>query len=59
MDETPVVGKQGYCSPKEHEWIKEQVQIMLQNGIIEESSSPYAFNVIVVRKKDRAGKDMN
>jgi len=27
---------------------------MLQNGIIEESSSPYAFNVIVVGKKDDA-----
>src|SRR6266536_2079205 len=27
---------------------------MLQNGIIEESSSSYAFNVVVVGKKDRA-----
>ena len=26
---------------------------MLQNGVIEESSSLYAFNIIVVRKKDR------
>ena len=25
MDETPVVGKQGHRSPKEHEWIEEQV----------------------------------
>ncbi len=23
MDETPVVGKQGYRSPREHEWIEE------------------------------------
>src|SRR6266542_2086152 len=56
LDETPVVGKQGHRSPKEHEWIKEQVQIMLQNKVIEESSSPYAFNVVVKGKKDRAGK---
>ncbi len=27
---------------------------MLQNGDIEESSSPYVFNIVVVRKKDRA-----
>jgi len=32
---------------------------MLQNEIIEESSSPYAFNVIVVGKKDGAGEGMN
>ncbi len=32
---------------------------MLQNGIIEESSSPYAFNVIVVGKKDGAGEGMD
>ncbi len=38
MDEIPVVGKQGHHSLREHEWIEEQVQIMLQNGVIEESS---------------------
>jgi len=32
---------------------------MLQNKVIEESSSPYAFNVIVIGKKDRAGESMN
>ncbi len=32
---------------------------MLQNGVIEESSSPYAFNVIVVGKKDDAGEEMD
>ncbi len=59
LDEIPVVGKQGHCSPREHEWIEEQVQIMLQNRIIEELSSPYAFNIVVVEKKDRAGKGMD
>ena len=32
---------------------------MLQNGIIEESSSPYAFNIVVVGKKDEAGEGMD
>ncbi len=32
---------------------------MLQNRVIEESSSPYAFNVVVVGKKDRAGEGMD
>jgi len=32
---------------------------MLQNGVIEESSSPYAFNVVVVRKKDGVGEGMD
>jgi len=59
MDEIPVVGKQGHRSPREHEWIEEQVQIMLQNGVIEESSSPYTFNVVVIRKKDNAGEGID
>src|SRR6266496_2117886 len=59
MDETPVVGKQGHRSPREHEWIEEQVQIMLQNRVIEELSSPYTFNVVVVGKKDGAGEEMD
>src|SRR6266511_1520862 len=32
---------------------------MLKNGVIEESSSPYAFNIVVVGKKDRAGEGMD
>ena len=35
------------------------MEIILKNGIIEESSSPYAFNVVVVRKKDGAGEEMD
>ncbi len=59
MDETLVVGKQDHHSPREHKWIEEQVQIMLQNEVIEESSSPYAFNVVVIEKKDSAGEGMD
>jgi len=32
---------------------------MFQNRVIEESSSPYAFNVIVIGKKDGAGEEMD
>ncbi len=32
---------------------------MLKNGVIELSTSPYAFNIIIVGKKDGAGKGMN
>jgi len=32
---------------------------MLQNGVIEESSNLYTFNVIVIGKKDGAGEEMD
>ncbi len=32
---------------------------MLKNGVIEPSTSPYAFNIIIVRKKDGAGKGID
>src|SRR6266498_5820436 len=59
MDETLIVGKQDHRLPREHEWIEKQVQIMLQNGVIEESSSLYVFNVVVVGKKDRVGEGID
>src|SRR6266542_3670563 len=59
ISEVPVVEKMGYHIPKEHKWIDEQIEIMLQNGVIEKSSSPYAFNVVVVGKKDEAGEGMD
>src|SRR6266540_4376477 len=43
VSEVPVVRKMGYHTPKEHKWIDEQIEIMLKNSVIEESSSPYAF----------------
>ena len=59
VSKVPVVGKMGYHTPKEHKWIDKQIEIMLKNGVIEESSSPYAFNVVVVGKKDGAGEGMD
>src|SRR6266542_927830 len=32
---------------------------MLKNGVIEPSTSPYAFNIVIVRKKDGAGEGMD
>jgi len=32
---------------------------MLKNGVIEPSTSSYAFNIIIVGKKDRAGEGMD
>ena len=32
---------------------------MLKNGVIKPSTSPYAFNIIIVEKKNRAGEGMD
>ncbi len=32
---------------------------MLKNEVIEPSTSPYAFNIVIVGKKDEAGKGMD
>ncbi len=32
---------------------------MLKNGIIEPSTSPYTFNIVIVEKKDGAGEGMD
>ncbi len=38
---------------------KRAIDEMLQNGVIEPSTSPYAFNIIIVGKKDGAGEGMD
>ncbi len=58
-DEKPIKRKQLPRSAKENEWIKRQIDKMLKNGVIEPSTSPYAFNIVIVGKKDRAGKGIN
>src|SRR6266542_6072356 len=57
-DERPIKCKQSSHSAKENEWIKEQIDEMLKNGVIEPSTSPYAFNIVIVRKKDGVGEGM-
>ncbi len=58
-DERSIKRKQSSRLAKENEWIKRQIDEMLKNGIIEPSTSPYAFNIVIVRKKDEAGERMD
>src|SRR6266542_2195958 len=58
-DERPIKRKQSPRSAKENEWIKGQIDEMLKNGVIELSTNPYAFNIVIVRKKDGAGEGMD
>ncbi len=51
--------KQSPRSAKENEWIKGQIDEMLKNGVIEPSTSPYAFNIVIVGKKDGAGEGID
>src|SRR6266498_4694161 len=58
-DKRSITWKQSSRSAKENEWIKGQIDKMLKNEVIEPSISPYAFNIVIVEKKDRTdeGKD--
>src|SRR6266542_3585437 len=58
-DERPIKRKQSPKSAKENEWIKGQIDEILKNGVIEPSTSPYVFNIVIVGKKDGAGKGMD
>ncbi len=58
-DERSIKCKQSFRSAKENEWIKGQIDEMLKNGVIEPSTSPYTFNIVIVGKKDRAGEGMD
>src|SRR6266498_2108358 len=58
-DERPIKHKQSPRSAKENEWIKGQIDEMLKNGVIEPSTSPYAFNIVIIRKKDGAGEEID
>ncbi len=58
-DDRPIKRKQSPRSAKENEWIKGQIDEMLKNGVIEPFTSPYAFNIVIVGKKDGASKGMD
>src|SRR6266542_2595330 len=58
-DERPIKRKQSPWSAKENEWIKGQIDEMLKNEVIEPSTSPYTFNIVIVGKKDGAGERMD
>ncbi len=58
-NERPIKRKQSPRSVKENEWIKGQIYEMFKNGVIEPSTSSYAFNIIIVEKKDEASEGMD
>ncbi len=58
-DKRPIKRKQSSRSAKENEWIKGQIDEMLKNGIIEPLTSPYAFNIIIIGKKDGANEEID
>ena len=58
-DKRPIKQKQLPCLTKKNKWIKEQINKLLKNWIIEPFISPYAFIIIIVRKKDEAGEGMD
>src|SRR6266542_5076740 len=49
-DKRSIKCKQSPKSVKKNKWIKGQIDEMLKNGVIELSTSPYAFNIVIVRK---------
>jgi transposase InsO family protein len=51
-DNTPIRQRLRRHSPEEREVISKEVQSMLSKGVIEQSSSPWASPVVLVRKKD-------
>jgi len=58
-DERSIKHKQSFRSAKKNEWIKGQIDEMLKNEVIEPFISPYAFNIVIVRKKNGASEGMD
>ena len=59
IDDIPTTCRLRQRVPKENEWIENQIEEMLKNGVIEKSRSPYTANVVVVGKKDGEGKGID
>ena len=52
-EEVPPIKKRAYrTAPKENEFIKEEIDDMLKQGLIQPSASPWSFPVVVVKKKN-------
>ena len=52
-DGLPIASKPYPLALKQHQFIKEELQKLLQAGLIEQSMSPYASPVLVVNKKSQ------
>ncbi|WVZ93741.1 hypothetical protein U9M48_039698, partial [Paspalum notatum var. saurae] len=55
---TPIAMRQYRMAPIEHEEVKKNIDELLAKGYIRPSSSPWAFSVLLVEKKDTDGKRM-
>jgi len=51
-DATPIKRQPYRCSPQGHAFIEEEVQRMLEAGIVRPSDSPWCFPVVLVTKKN-------
>ena len=52
-EEVPPIKKRAYrTAPKENEFIKSEIDDMLKQGLIQPSSSPWSFPVVIVKKKN-------
>jgi len=54
---TPINLRPYRCNPKEKELLEEQIQNLLDRGLIQKSTSQYAFPVTMVKKKDTENKE--
>ena len=52
VDETPVKQRYGRVPPSDYEAVKEYINHLLAAQVIRESSSPHAFPIVLVKKKD-------
>ena len=51
-DETPVAQAYRPIPPRDFQEVREHIQSLMLKGIVQESCSPYAAPIVVVRKKD-------
>ena len=51
-DDVPVSQPFRRIPPTQYQEVKDHIQKLLEDGIIHENHSPYAFPVVIVRKKD-------
>jgi deoxyuridine 5'-triphosphate nucleotidohydrolase len=51
-DDTPIYMRPYRYSPREQDFIAKEIQRMLTHGIISPSNGPWAFPVVLIRKKD-------
>ena len=52
----PPIASKPYCLPlKHHKFVKEEIQNLLEAGLIERSVGPYAAPIVVVPRKSKLG----